>query len=262
MSKPIFGLERATRVVRPVADSPLVPAVLITLAAAGWWWSARMAGHMTGGRSMGMQMSPISLSLAAFVAAWVAMMGAMMFPAVLPVVLTYRRAALRHRVAPTAAFVLGYLIVWSAVGVPSYFAWRELQGPIAADETWAARLAGGVFIVAAAYQLSPYKSACLRHCRTPMSFFMRQRHDLRTVNGAARAGTQHGLLCLGCCWALMAVLVALGTMNIAWMVALAALIFVEKVTPQGELIARLVAMALLAFGLGFVIHPALLGRLT
>lgn len=256
--KRISFLERTTALKRPLADSPLVPGVLITLAAFGWWWSARIARQMSGGHSIGMAMTPMSL----FVAGWIAMMGAMMFPAILPVVLTFRRASTRRQAAPTAAFVSGYLIVWTAIGIPSYFAWRALQGPIASDAAWAARLAGGVFIVSAAYQVSPLKSACLRHCRTPMSFFMRQRHDLRRVSGAARAGTAHGLLCLGCCWALMAILVALGTMNVAWMVALAALIFVEKVAPRGELVARWVSVLLVLFGVSLVIHPALLGRLT
>src|SRR5579863_9930170 len=262
MGESVSALERARSSVRPLVEGPLTPAVLITLAALGWWWSARMARQMTTGHSMGMQMTPMSISFIAFVAAWVAMMGAMMFPAILPVVLTFRRASLQGRVAPTTAFVSGYLFVWSAIGIPAYFAWHWLRGPVAADAPWAARLAGGVFIVAAVYQLSPLKSACLRHCRTPMSFFIRQRHDLRRASGAALAGTTHGLLCLGCCWALMAILVALGTMNIAWMVGLAALIFVEKVTPRGELIARLVSVVLVILGLGLVIHPALLGRLT
>jgi len=262
MGEPVSGLERVRSSVRPLAEGPLTPAILIALAALGWWWSARMAAQMSTGHSVATGMTPMSISFVAFVAGWVAMMGAMMFPAILPVVLTFRRASQQGRVAPTAVFVAGYLLVWSAVGVPSFFAWHWLRGPIAADAPWAARLAGGVFVVAAAYQLSPLKSACLRHCRTPMSFFIRQRHDLRRASGAALAGTTHGLLCLGCCWALMAILVAVGTMNIVWMVALAAMIFVEKVTPRGELIARLVSVLLVVLGLSLVIHPALLGRLT
>jgi len=95
-----------------------------------------------------------------------------------------------------------------------------------------------------------------------MSFFLRQRNNLRRPLGAATAGATHGLICLGCCWALMAILVALGTMQLAWMVALAALIFIEKVTPIGARVAVLAAVALSVLGFALVIHPAFLSRLT
>ena len=244
-----------------VRTDAFVPAVLLGLAVIGWWWSVRMGNQMAGG---GMNMSPmqVSMTFVAFTVAWVAMMGAMMFPAIVPVVLTYRRAAQRRQVASTPMFVAGYLIVWSAVGVPAFFAWRALQGPISMDAPWAARLAGSVFLVAAIYQLSPLKSVCLRHCQTPMSFFMKQGQNLRQPLGAARAGALHGLMCFGCCWALMAVLVALGTMQLAWMVGLAALIFLEKVLSRGEGIARGAAVVFVVLGTILLIHPAFLGRLT
>jgi predicted metal-binding membrane protein len=247
---------------RVAPDSWLVPGVLLGLAAAGWWWSARMADEMAPGMMMGSSMGRASLSFVAFVAGWVAMMAAMMFPAILPVVTIFRRAAVRGQAAPTSVFIAGYLAVGSAIGVPAYFAWRSLQGPIGDTAPWAGRLAGAVFLIAAAYQLSPLKSVCLKHCRSPMSFFLRQRHNLRRPLGAATAGAAHGLVCLGCCWALMAILVAVGTMQLAWMVALAALIFIEKVIPIGEYVAKVAAMAFSVFGLVLVIDPAFLSRLT
>src|ERR1700719_1147742 len=97
MGEPVSSLQRTRSGVRPLAEGPLAPAVLITLAALGWWWSARMAGQMSSGHAMGMGMTPMSISFIAFVAGWVAMMGAMMFPAILPVVLTFRRASLQGR---------------------------------------------------------------------------------------------------------------------------------------------------------------------
>jgi len=202
------------------------------------------------------------MSLVAFVGAWVAMMGAMMFPAILPVINIYRRAAGLGRAAPTPLFIAGYLFVWSAMAVPAYFVWRATQDSVSRATPGAARFAGAVFLVAAIYQVSPLKSVCLRHCRSPMSFFLRQRRNLRRPTGAVTAGATHGLLCLGCCWALMAVLVALGTMQLAWMVILAAVIFIEKVTPIGERFARLAAAAFVALGIILVIHPAALSRLT
>jgi len=247
---------------RVAPDSLLLPGVLVGLAAGGWWWSARMANEMAPGMVMGSSMGRASMSFVAFVGGWVAMMGAMMFPAIVPVVNIFRRAAVRGQAAPTSVFVAGYLAVWSAVGIPAYFAWRSLQGPVGDAAPWAGRMAGAVFLIAAAYQVSPLKSVCLKHCRSPMSFFLRQRHNLRRPLGAARAGAAHGVVCLGCCWALMAILVAVGTMQLAWMVALAALIFVEKVTPIGEYVATLAAVAFSVFGVVLVIYPASLSRLT
>jgi len=240
----------------------LVPVALLGLAALGWWWSARMAHEMVPGMAMGSSMGSASMSLLAFVGAWVAMMGAMMFPAILPVVFIYRRAAGLGRAAPTPLFVAGYLFVWSAIAVPAYFAWRATQASVSRGTPWAARFAGAVFLAAAIYQVSPLKSVCLKHCRSPMSFFLRQRRNLRRPTGAATAGATHGLLCLGCCWALMAILIALGTMQLTWMIILAALIFVEKVTPIGDQFARLVSVAFVILGIVLVVDPGTLSRLT
>jgi predicted metal-binding membrane protein len=254
--------QRPETVSRWVPDRRLLPSALLGLAALSWWWSARMANEMAPSTAMGPSMGRASMSLAAFVGGWVAMMGAMMLPAILPVVKIYRRAAGRGHAAPTPVFVAGYLLVWSAIGIPAYFAWRALEEPIANATPWAGRLAGAVFLAAAVYQVSPLKSVCLKHCRSPMSFFLRLRHDLRRPIGAATAGATHGLVCLGCCWTLMAILVALGTMQLTWMIALATLIFVEKVTPVGERIAQIVAAAFVVVGFILLIHPAALSQLT
>jgi predicted metal-binding membrane protein len=255
-------MAQAVRVPSRAWQQGLVPALLLGLAAFGWWWSARMAHEMTPGMAMTSSMGPASMSFVAFVGAWVAMMAAMMFPAILPVIRIYRRAAGLGRAAPTPIFVAGYLLVWSAVGIPAYFAWRATQDPIANATPWAGRLAGAIFLVAALYQVSPLKSVCLRYCRSPMSFFLRQHRSLQSPIGAATAGATHGVLCLGCCWALMAILVALGTMQLAWMIALAAVIFIEKVVPMGERFARVAAAAFVVLGLLLVIHPASLRQLT
>ncbi len=256
------SVSRMAPVRRSLTESSLVPGVLIALAAAGWWWSVHMAGNMTTSHTMSVSMTPMSISLVAFVGGWVAMMSAMMFPTVVPVVLLFRRASTRGLAAPTTTFVAGYLLIWSTVAIPAYVAWRSLRGPIADNSPWAARVAGGVFVVAAVYQVSPFKTACLRHCRTPMSFFVRQKSDLRSVRGAMRAGVTHGFVCLGCCWALMSVLVALGTMNLVWMIALAALIFVEKVAATGEAIARIVAGLFALLGLVLLVYPSFMSSIT
>jgi predicted metal-binding membrane protein len=225
-----------------------------------------MAGDMHGSGGGMARMETMSgrevLSLGAFLVAWLAMMSAMMFPAISPVVRLYGRAAAAGRVAPLPAFVAGYLAVWTALGLPGYLGWRVLMDPIAEGRTWAGRLAGVVLLVAAVWQLTPLKSVCLRHCRSPMSFFLRFGRSVTRPIGALRMGATHGLYCVGCCWALMAVLVAVGTMNVTWMAGLALLILLEKNAPQGERIAVVAAMVLIALGAVLVVHPSTLTAVT
>lgn len=240
-----------------------VAVLLLGVAAAGWWWSARMASVGTSDAGMPMDMRlTMSLSLISFVLAWAAMMAAMMFPAIIPVVRLYRRAATRTRAAPTPLFLGGYLAVWTAVGVPVWWVWRALAAPLANGVAWAGRAAGGTLLLAAAYQLTPLKRACLRQCRSPMGFFLQLRGDLRRPRIAAGAGARHGMWCLGCCWALMTVLVAVGTMNLLWMAVLTAVVFAEKVLPRGDALGRAIAVAMLACGLLLVGFPATLEILT
>lgn len=241
----------------------VTPAALVALAAVGWWWSVRMADDMSGSMSAGMDaMGSEALGLAAFLVAWLAMMTAMMFPAVAPVVKLYGRAAAAGRVAPLPFFVAGYLAVWTSIGLPAYAAWRVLMDPIAEARPWAGRLAGAVLVAAAVWQLTPLKSMCLRHCRSPISFFLRFGSRVTRPVGALRMGVTHGVFCLGCCWALMAVLVAVGTMNLAWMAALALLILVEKNAAFGERAAQVAAAAFVALGVALFANPDTLTVLT
>jgi len=203
-----------------------------------------------------------ALSLGAFIVAWLAMMTAMMFPAIAPIVKLYGRAAAAGRVAPLPFFVAGYLAVWTAIGLPAYLAWRALMDPIAEARPWAGRLAGAVLISAAAWQLTPLKSVCLRHCRSPMSFFLRFGATIAKPAGALRMGATHGLFCVGCCWALMAILVAMGTMNLAWMAVLAALIIVEKNAPFGERMAAFAAVVFAVGGAVLLVRPESMTTLT
>ena len=260
------SLEQSTLTPAPGSLRWGTPAVLVALAAVGWWWSARMASDMTasGETQMGgmADMSGDALSLGAFMVAWLAMMTAMMFPAVAPVVKLYGRAAAAGRVAPLPFFVAGYIAVWGSMGLPAYFAWRALMDPIAEARPWAGRLAGVVLVSAAVWQLTPLKSVCLRHCRSPISFFLRFGAKVSRPAGALRMGATHGLFCLGCCWALMAILVAMGTMNLAWMAALALLIIIEKSAPAGERVASLAALAFAVGGVLLLVRPEALTTLT
>lgn len=243
----------------------VTPSVLFAVAAVGWWWSARMADHMTSATSsMGMDgmADDEALTLGAFLIAWLAMMTAMMFPAISPVVRLYGRAAAAGRVAPLPFFVTGYIAVWASVGLPAYAAWRALSEPIGDGRPWAARMAGVVLVGAAGWQLTPLKSMCLRHCRSPISFFLRFGATVTRPVGALRMGATHGLFCLGCCWALMAVLVALGTMNLAWMAGLALLILFERNASFGERVAQVAAVVFVAAGVSLLVRPETLTSIT
>jgi predicted metal-binding membrane protein len=193
-----------------------VPAALTALALAGWIASAVAMQGMTAMDGPG--------SIASFLWLWIAMSAAMMLPSLVPA------ATLAAGVGRSAAgFVGGYAVVWAATGALAY----EAADTLAAAGT---RLAVGAIALAAAYQLTPLKSACLRRCRGPLGLLVRK--------GAFRAGVEHGLVCLGCCWALMLALLALGTASLFWMAAVAAAIFVEKVTSVGARASAPVALAL------------------
>lgn len=241
------------------------PTVLLAVAAVGWWWSARMASHTTSDAMSMDRMADVggdALGLGAFVVAWLAMMTAMMLPAIAPVVKLYGRAAAAGRVAPLPFFVAGYIVVWTTLSLPAYVAWRALMDPIAEARPWAGRVAGIVLIGAAVWQLTPLKSMCLRHCRSPISFFLRFGANVARPMGALRMGSTHGLFCVGCCWALMAVLVAMGTMNLAWMAALALLILIEKNSPAGERAATAAAGLFAIVGALLLARPETLTILT
>jgi predicted metal-binding membrane protein len=244
-----------------------LPVVLLVLAALGWWWSALHAGAMSTDDAMpgmpGMAMEPQpTLSFVAFLLAWVAMMAAMMFAAVLPVVRLYARAAAAGNAAPTVIFVAGYLVLWSLAGIPAFLVWSRLEGPLMQGDPWVGRFAGAVAVATGLYQLTPLKSMCLRHCRSPLSFFLHHGKHLDRPAGAFIAGGRHGLFCLGCCWMLMLLLIAFGAMHLVWMVALAALILLEKVAPFGELLSRAAAVVFAIIGTVLLVNPSVITHLV
>ena len=236
-------------------------AALLLLAAAAW--------VSTGVRMRGMDAGPGTAlgSLGFYVTTWIVMMAAMMFPSIAPMVLIYARIA-RTRQArglggSTGMFVAGYLVTWSLFGVAAYVLFELFDSAHLDFLAWdrAGRyLAGGVLLAAAIYQLTPAKDACLRRCRGPLAFVLDRWQDGRT--GALRMGLEHGAWCVGCCWALMAALFALGVMSLAWMALVAGLIAVEKLLPWKALANRTVAIVLLVLGLAIMIAPEQVPGLT
>lgn len=232
-----------------------LPLILLGLAAVAWWLTVILSG------GMGAETTMAPMSLGAFLLAWMLMMTAMMLPAVTPVVRLYQRAAAARRVAPSGYFVLAYLVAWTVSGLPAYLLWRVIAMPLRTGESWALRLAGATLLFAGAYQLTPMKKACLRHCRSPMSYFMRMRGSLERPGGAFRAGLLHAAYCGGCCVALMVVLVAAAAMNLWWAVFIALGVLVERNVWWGPAFSTALGVVLVALGTTVVLSPSFLSNL-
>ena len=204
----------------------------------------------------------MAMGASAFVLAWLVMMAAMMLPAAAPVVALYALAARRGVVAAVSVFVAGYLCVWSVSALPAYAVAQAMAAPLMAGESWVARLVGGTLLGAAAYELTPLKDACLRRCRSPLSFYLSRSGRWSDPRRAFAAGAEHGLYCAGCCWALMAVLVVVGGMQLGWALSLALVISAEKLLPGAGLLMRLTAVAAAVLGVALLLSPSLLAHLV
>jgi predicted metal-binding membrane protein len=233
--------------------------LLIVLAAVAW--------AITDGEMAGMDAGPGTDpgALGFFLGVWVVMMAAMMFPSIVPMVVMYvrmqegRQAARGQGViaAGTVLFVAGYLLAWTAAGLLGYAIYqlgREVTGDAFSWDNAGPYLAGGIILAAAVYQLTPLNDVCLRHCRSPFAFLMHHWHP--GLLGSLRMGVAHGGWCVGCCWALMAALFALGVMSIGWMALIAALIAAEKLLPWEALANRGIAVLLLVLGLSVAFAPS------
>jgi predicted metal-binding membrane protein len=223
---------------------------LFFLAAAAWAATLVLARGMAG------MTGTMGFGIATFVAVWTLMMAAMMLPSVAPLASLYARSVTASRTTRLGALVLGYLLVWAAAGVPAYgLAWLTswLDGH---HPTVAHGLAIAIFAACGVYQLTGAKDWCLAHCRSPLGLLMHY-GSFHGRTRDLRVGAHHGAYCLGCCWALMLVLIAVGVMNIVAMVALAVVILVEKVLPRGELLARLAGVAALGLAVAIIWLPGL-----
>jgi predicted metal-binding membrane protein len=238
--------------------------LLVALSAVAW--------AITGDRMAGMDAGPGTDlgTLGFFLGIWVVMMAAMMFPSIAPMVLMHVRIQHREReraegaaIGATALFIGGYLVIWSAAGLAAYAIYEvgnEVAGDAFAWDNAGPYLAGAVVLAATIYQLTPVKDVCLRHCRSPSAFLTAHWRPGRL--GGLRMGAIHGGWCVGCCWALMATLFALGVMSLAWMALVAALIAAEKLLPWKTLANRGIAVLLLILGLTLAFTPSTIPGLT
>ena len=201
------------------------------------------------GMDAAMGMSGAPPTLAAFLGVWVVMMAAMMLPSVAPVSRSYLRVLRTSRTRGAAplrvvGLVAGYLLAWAAYGLVAFLLTRRLDAVVATSDRARVWAAAAALAVAGFYQFTPLKATCLRHCRSPLSVLLHvgsYTGPLRDV----RVGVWHGGYCLGCCWSLMLVLVAVGVMNMVWMAALTVVIFLEKVWRHGRPLSRAVGVGLL-----------------
>src|SRR5438270_14101337 len=191
-------------------------------------------------------------ALGPFLGTWTVMMAAMMLPSATPMILLHRLGA-DGRVRTqlwSAAFVAGYLVVWASVWIVVGGA-AIVASAIVMPEQRAGAVAA-ILLLAGVYQFTPLKSTCLRACRTPADFLLT--HWYRGLSGQLRLGVEHGLYCLGCCWALMALFVGVGAMSLVWAAGIAVVVLVEKVRPEG------VAFGRIAGGLLIVAAAVVLAR--
>lgn len=210
--------------------------------------------------AMGMpEMQSWTRELAALFVMWTVMMVGMMLPSATPLILlilgVYRRRDDRQTRLNSVLFVGGYLLAWTVFSLAAASGQVLLHRAALLSAATVARsgfLAAGILFVAGLYQLLPIKGACLTHCRSPLSFL--GHHWREGPGGAIHMGFFHGFFCVGCCWALMALLFVAGVMNLLWVAAIAAFVLVEKVTRQGLLLGRVAGVLLILWGAFVLAH--------
>jgi predicted metal-binding membrane protein len=239
-------------------DRVAVLSSLLGIAALSWvylWLEAAGMGAM----AMPMPKSPWGPeSLLPTFLMWAIMMCGMMIPSAAPAILMYgsivRRNRERGSILPSVwIFTGGYLVIWTGFSLAAALLQAALGASglltpmMVSDSAW---LTGGLLVIAGVYQWLPIKDACLEKCRAPLQFFM-----FRWRSGAAGAflmGAEHGAFCVGCCWAIMLLLFAVGVMNLLWVALIAGLVLVEKLLPGGKLAGRLIGAGLVIGGAAMI----------
>ena len=224
--------------------------LLLALAGLAWWATVnQMAGMDAGpGTDLG--------AIGWFIGVWVVMMAAMMFPSVSPTVALYARMTRRRSPVRPLLFAAAYLVVWALVGLLSYGVFEAGKLWFGQQLSWGAAgrwVAVAVLAFAALYELTPLKNACLMRCRSPLGFLIGGWRD--GSGGAVEMGAKHASWCVGCCWALMGALFALGVMSLVWMAVIAAIIAAEKTIPWRRSVVWGTAAILLALAIMIAVAP-------
>lgn len=238
-------------------DRLLVISCLLFVVVLSWTYLLTGAGmtQEMGDMLMPMSTGPWTFGHAVLVLVmWAVMMAAMMLPSAAPMILLYatiaqRRGERGERATASGIFAVGYIAVWAAFSLAAAALQFGLEKAAVLSpmmQTTSIALAGSVLIAAGLYQWTPFKHACLRHCRSPLDFIMT--HWLPGAGGAFRMGLRHGAVCVGCCWVLMLLLFIGGVMNLAWIAGIALFVLVEKLSPAGHWIGRGAGALLVAWG--------------
>jgi len=252
----------ATPVAAAGRDRLIVWACIALISMLAWTYLLHLDREMSSSMAhdrmmteMGMTMDMPRTSADGFFtfAMWTVMMIGMMAGPATPMLLLFAGMQRTRASGPVPmalpSFGLGYLAVWAGFSACAAIAQEALHRAALLSPAMAAsspRTAGAILIAAGVYQLTPFKGACLTWCRSPLGFLMSSWRD--GALGAFRMGLRHGLYCLGCCWALMCVLFAVGVMNLLWVAALTALVLLEKVGPFGAIAARVAGVIMIAVG--------------
>ena len=230
---------------------PVVETSVFCLAAAAAWLVTIAAA-----RHMGVMPGTMGLGFVGFIGTWGLMMAAMMLPSVVPLASLYSATLRDHRMRRTVLLAAGYLAVWTATGLVAFAAAAGADRLATSAPGWAQLVAVATCVACGVYQMTPVKETCLRHCRSPLGHLMRFA-SFRGPLADARVGFEHGGWCLACCWSLMLLFVTFGVMNVFAMVALAAVILVEKTVVPGRWFSIAVGVVAFALAIGIWAHPAL-----
>lgn len=242
-------------------DRSVILLALLALTVLSWLWLISLSRGMSDkdaasmpGMAMPMPSPWSAATLGLTFAMWWVMMVGMMLPGAAPMILMFATVNRNKRAngqdfVPVSVFTLGYLLVWgffSAGATVAEWALDQLAMLSSSLTTISPIVGGGLLIAAGIYQFTPLKRACLRHCRSPLTFVLNHWQDGRV--GALCMGVAHGMFCVGCCWVLMALLFVVGVMNLLLVAMIAAFVLVEKLAPGGAWIGRLGGGAMVAVG--------------
>jgi len=249
-------------------DRLIILAGLVGLTLVAWGYMVQEARGMTLTgicRCAGMKMSGPDMTgwsaaaLAPLFLMWAEMMFAMMLPSATPMILTFamvnrKRQEQKEPFVPTGLFVLGYLAVWTGFSAAAALTQWALHATALLSPMMVSTspiLGGGLLIAAGVFQWTPLKHACLRQCRSPLTFLMTDWREGKS--GAFVMGLKHGAYCTGCCWFLMALLFVAGVMNIWWVAIVAVVVLVEKIAPQGLWIGKGIGLVLAGWGAWMIV---------
>jgi predicted metal-binding membrane protein len=240
-------------------DRTFVISGIVCIAAIAWAYMLYLGWGME--KSMGMEMVMPrtqgwgTVDLILMFVMWAVMMVAMMTPSATPMILMFSRInrsrhAKRDPIVATGAFLAGYLVVWTAFSaVATVSQWALHRDALLSTMMMSNNplLGGTLLIGAGAFQFTPLKHACLKHCRSPIGFFMTEWRE--GTRGAFFMGFHHGTFCVGCCWLLMALLFVAGVMNLLWVATIAAYVLVEKIAPDGHRVGEAIGLCMILAGL-------------